>query len=120
MISATGAAVSTPIGIIVAMKSTTSTVARARRPVEQVADPRAHDDDDESVAADRGAALAAAEEQHDRPGPRSVDRPHGRARRSGCSLNSTAPSGTSSERAERGDELGVGDARVADGGEEQR
>ena len=32
---ATGAAVSTPIGIIVDMKSTTSTVARARRPVSR-------------------------------------------------------------------------------------
>ena len=35
MSSATGAAVSTPIGIIVAMKSKTSTVARARRPVSR-------------------------------------------------------------------------------------
>ena len=62
---ATGAAVSTPIGIIVDMKSTTSTVARARRPGQQVADPRADDDDDEGVPADRRPALAAAEEQHD-------------------------------------------------------
>ena len=35
MSRATGVAVSTPMGIIVAMKSTTSTSARARRPVSR-------------------------------------------------------------------------------------